>query len=315
MPPAILASLNKATGRKPATVSFDAAVDAFLLDATVRGLSEHTVASYRKEMKAVRKIFAGIGVDLSDIKSLTDDDYTAFVQASIAAGFQRTTINVRLRTAKIFGNFCVDKKYRMDNPAASVKSLKVRHEVGATFTRSQLKRLMSAPNIATFEGLRDLAVMRTFSDTGIRLSELTHLRTQDVILHERALNIQRTKNRYARRIPMTNRLYAILKAYLQVRGVNEYTDALFITSTDDRLSERTVQFQIKEHARKSGVLDEVQCSPHVFRRTFAKNKIRAGVDIFTLQRLMGHSDIDQLQRYVAVYATDLEDAIEKGVED
>jgi integrase/recombinase XerD len=58
--------------------------------------------------------------------------------------------------------------------------LRKRHEVGATLTKRQLKLLLDAPDVTTFIGLRDLALMLTFAHTGIRLSELTSLRVQDV---------------------------------------------------------------------------------------------------------------------------------------
>lgn len=312
----LLSQINKAAGRtvEEKIVSFDEAVSEYLEHGEIKGLSEFTIKSYQKELKQIRRVFVDSGVDLSDIRQLSERDFTAFVKAQLDAGFAHTTINVRLRTAKLFGNFCVQKKYVDENFASDVSTLKVRHEIGATFTRSQLKRLLDTPDITTFEGVRDLTIMRMFADTGIRLSELASINLQVVSMADRSINLQRTKNRFARRIPLTKRLYSLLSIYLRLRGVNASTDALFITSGDEPINIRTVQYQIREHGRRSGVLSEVQCSPHVFRRTFAKFKIQAGVDIFTLQALMGHSDIGELRNYVAIYSTDLDDAIEKGAE-
>ncbi|MBS4195392.1 tyrosine-type recombinase/integrase [Lederbergia citri] len=311
-----LSQINKAAGRSISEkiISFDGAVADYLEHGEIKGLSEFTVKSYQKELKELRRVFVNNNVDLSDIRALSERDFAAFVKSQLDAGFARTTINVRLRTAKLFGNFCVRKKYTDENFASNVSTLKVRHEIGATFTRAQLKRLLDTPDITTFEGVRDLTIMRMFADTGMRLSELTSINLQDVSMADRSINLQRTKNRYARRIPLTKRLYSLLSIYLRIRGVNGSTDSLFITAGDEPINNRTVQYQIREHGRRSGVLSEVQCSPHVFRRTFAKFKIQAGVDIFTLQALMGHSDIGELRNYVAIYSTDLDDAIEKGAE-
>lgn len=314
--PALLASVGKAAGRTAAeiTVTFDEAVEAFIENSVIKGLSPDTTASYAKELKQLRRVFGEQGVSLDDIRSLTEDDFTAFVLAQLERNLGRRTINTRLRTAKIFGNYCVRKGYIDINVAAGVDVLKVRHEVGATFTKSQLKRLLDVPNISTFEGLRDLAVMIMLADTGVRISELAAIKVGDVVFSERSVNIQRTKNRYARRIPLTKRLQAVLKAYVTTRGVNDETDVLFITAMDAPLNTRSIQYQIHKHGKDAGLLAEVQCSPHVFRRTFAKNKIRAGVDVFTLQAYMGHSDINELRKYVAIYSTDLDANIERGVE-
>lgn len=314
--PALLASVGKAAGRitEESTVTFDEAVEAFIENSVIKGLSPDTTASYAKELKQLRRVFGEQGVSLDDIRSLTEDDFTAFVLAQLERNLGRRTINTRLRTAKIFGNYCVRKGYIDINVAAGVDVLKVRHEVGATFTKSQLKRLLDVPNISTFEGLRDLAVMIMLADTGVRISELAAIKVGDVVFSERSVNIQRTKNRYARRIPLTKRLQAVLKAYVTTRGVNGETDVLFITAMDAPLNTRSIQYQIHKHGKDAGLLAEVQCSPHVFRRTFAKNKIRAGVDVFTLQAYMGHSDINELRKYVAIYSADLDANIERGVE-
>ena len=311
----IFESLKTAIGQPVNTIiSYDAAVADFIEYTAIKGLSKHTATSYAKELNQLRKSFVEQGVDLSDIRELIESDYEEFIRLQIDKGYAPSTINIRIRTARIFGNYCIRKGYTTDNPASNVSLLKMRHTVGATFTQAQLKRLLDTPNIATFEGVRDLAIMMTFADTGIRLSELEAIRTTDVIFSDRSINVQRTKNGYARRIPMTKRLQTVLRAYMKLRGLDERTPALFITIDDKPLNARSIQYQIREHGRRSGVLEDVQCSPHVFRRTFAKFKVQAGVDIFTLQQLMGHSDISELRKYVAIYSSDLDAAIEKGIE-
>lgn len=313
---ALLSKINKAAGRavENPSVSFDEAVSEFLDFATMRGLSEHTIKSYDKELKRLRTFLLESEIAMDDIKELNVSHFEEFVRNLIERGFAKTTINLRLRTAKIFGNFCVRRGLIDYNHAGDIQTLKVRKQIGDTFTQTQLKRILAAPDISTFEGLRDLTIMTMFADTGIRLSELAAITVQDVILSDRSINLQRTKNRYARRVPLTKRLRAILKVYMRVRGVPDNTDALFITAGESPLAHGSIQYQIRSHGKESGVIKEVQCSPHVFRRTFAKFKISAGVDVFTLQALMGHSDISELRNYVAIYSTDLDAAIEKGIE-
>ena len=308
--------INRAVGRedKVSAVSFVDAIDTFINNGEIKGLSERTLFTYNHELKRLNLHFIKNGVDTSDILNIRESHYEQFVTDLLKAGYARTTIGMRLQTAKILGNFCVRKGYIPKNYAAEVPSLKVRKKVGDTFTKSQLKRILASPDVTTFEGLRDLTMMLVFSDTGIRLSELQAIKIKDIVFSDNALNVQRTKNGYARRIPLTKRLGDVLRLYLQVRGVEDANDLLFVKSDNTGISQVTIQFQIREHGRRSGVIKQVQCSPHVFRRTFAKFKIQAGVDIFTLQALMGHSDIGELRNYVAVYSTDLDAAIEKGID-
>lgn len=173
---------------------------------------------------------------------------------------------------------------------------------------------MNAPDITQFVGLRDLAIMLTFAHVGLRLKELCSLKVQDIRFEGHGeVIIQQAKNRYGRRIPMTNRLKTVLKAYWEERGTLE-NDSLFVSVENAPISSRTVQERLKHYGVISKVEKDVPVSPHAFRRTFCRLKVEAGVNLFVLQRLTGHSDLEMLQKYVQIYGTDLEQAIEKGFE-
>jgi integrase/recombinase XerD len=156
--------------------------------------------------------------------------------------------------------------------------------------------------------------MLTFAHTGIRLTELTSLRLKDVSFDGKgAINVQHAKNRYARRIPLTKRLRAILKAYIQERGVIGYRHVIY-KRREPPIGPRSIQDRLRHYGKITGVGNEVTVSPHAFRRTFCRLKFEAGTNIFVLQRLSGHQLLEILRRYVEIYGKDLEDAIEKGFE-
>lgn len=280
------------------------AVEGFLQGCRNRGLSEFTVSSYDKELKAFRR---WIPEDV--FAKITAEDINGFVESQIAEGYATTTINTRITTVKTFFRYCVKLKWIASSPAEDISLLRMRHIVGATFTKSQAAKIIAQPDLSTFTGLRDYAILLTFLHTGVRLSELGAINVQDVSLAERAINVQRTKNRYARRIPMSKRLREVLTVYMKARGVVDGEDALFLTGNDTRLSVRQIQYQLKKYGDKVGI----SCNPHVFRRTFAKNKIQAGVDVFRVQALMGHSDLEVLKRYYAIFSKDLDEVIEQGL--
>jgi integrase/recombinase XerD len=146
------------------------------------------------------------------------------------------------------------------------------------------------------------------------LTELTSLRVQDVSFDGKgAITVQRAKNGYSRRIPMTRRLKAVLQAYVTERGVIN-TDELFIGIENAPLSGRTIQLRLKDYGKATKVGKEVTVSPHAFRRTFCRLKVEAGVNLFVLQRLTGHHSLEILKRYVEIFGRDLEEAIEQGFE-
>ncbi len=96
--------------------------------------------------------------------------------------------------------------------------------------------------------------------------------------------MQRTKNHYECRMPLTKHLQAALKTDVILRRINDQTVVFFITALDVPSNAWSILYQIRKQRKDVDLLLEGQCSsPHVFQRTSAKNKIRAGVDVCRLQ--------------------------------
>lgn len=266
-------------------------------------------------MKQTRRSFVDIDVPIDDLRQIKTKHIENFIEHQQSLNRAINTINSRIRAGRTFFNFCLKKGYINKNPYDDIQQLRIRHEVGATFSKRQLKKLLDAPDTTTFIGLRDLAIMLTLAHTGIRLTELTSLRVQDVSFDDKgAINIQHAKNRYARRIPLTKRLKVVLKSYITERGVLD-NDSLFITVENQPIGGRSIQDRLRQYGEQTGVSKEVAVSPHAFRRTFCRLKVEAGTNIFILQRLTGHQSLEILKRYVQIYGKDLEKAIEEGFED
>jgi len=308
-------TLESITKEKVTSTNFQNAFSEFLKHCRIKGLSPDTVKYYDKELKQTMRGFAEIEVPLDDIRKINTYHIESFIEYQQSLNRAVSTINSRIRAGRTFFTFCLRKGYIHKHPYEGIQQLKIRHEVGATFTKRQLKRLLDAPDISTFIGLRDLAIMLTFAHTGMRLTELTSLRIQDVSFDDKgAINIQHAKNRYARRIPLTRRLKVVLKSYMTERGVLD-NDSLFITVENQPMGGRSIQDRLRQYGLQTGVSKEVSVSPHAFRRTFCRLKVEAGTNLFVLQRMTGHQSLEILKRYVQIYGKDLEQAIEQGFED
>ncbi|USK69893.1 tyrosine-type recombinase/integrase [Peribacillus asahii] len=288
------------------------AVAEFIKHCQIKGLSSHTIDFYVKELKQTRRAFAEIDAPLHNLRQFQTHHIEQLIEHHQALGRAVSTINSRLRASRTFFSFCLRKEYVTANPHDGVNQLKARHEVGPTFTKRQLKKLLDAPDLTTFIGLRDLTIMLTLAHTGIRLTELTSLCVQDVSFDGNgSITVQRAKNRYARRIPLRDRLKTVLHAYMEERGVLD-TDTLFISVENKPFHARSIQDRMRHYGMQTGVGKEVAVSPHAFRRTFCRLKVEAGTNIFVLQRLTGHQSLEILRRYVEIYGRDLEEAIEQG---
>jgi integrase/recombinase XerD len=158
-----------------------------------------------------------------------------------------------------------------------------------------------------FVGVRDRAIMLCLLDTGARAREFLSVNLDDVDTIGGEMFIRKTKNKRPRVVFIGKKSRRALRAYLKLR--EDESSALWVTSTGDRLAISSLQGMLDRRGRLAGIDHP---SPHDFRRAFALLMLRAGVDVITLARLMGHSTLDVLKRYLKQNTEDLRIAHEKA---
>jgi len=187
-----------------------------------------------------------------------------------------------------------------------IKPPKLPKQFPYVLNNSQVQALLKAAYHRNFEGIRNYAMILMFLDTGIRRSELINLNLRDIDLASRSLRVIGKGNK--ERIVYLGRVAAkALREWLSKRGFREYDDGTFITRAGDRLKLRYID-KLMERIAKKAKITGVRCSPHTLRHTFATNYIRNGGDPFSLQQLLGHSDIKTVMIYVHMGGTALREA-------
>ena len=167
---------------------------------------------------------------------------------------------------------------------------------------------MAATCNKSFMGLRDRAILLFLLDSGVRARELLALDVEDVDLVGGLVTVRQGKGRKARPVVIGRDARKALRAYLKSR--NDTLPALWVTDNQDgRLHYAGLRVVVMRRAKKAGV-DRPQI--HDFRRAFAINMLRKGVDLATLAELMGHTSIKVLRRYLKYLPEDLQDAHRKG---
>lgn len=177
------------------------------------------------------------------------------------------------------------------------------------YSDTEVERLIKQPDLSkcTFSNLRDWAIVSFFLATGCRLSTATNVRIGDINFREQEILIRKTKNRKQQIIPLSPELERTLKIYLRYRQ-GEKDDFLFCNAYGKYLTKNSITSCIKVYNNSRGVL---KTSIHRFRHTFAKNWIINGGDIFRLQKILGHSTLDMVKEYLALYGNDLKRDYEK----
>ncbi len=159
----------------------------------------------------------------------------------------------------------------------------------------------------TFHGKRDKAILLSLLDTGARAKEFLSVDLDDLNYNTGEILIREGKGGKYRCVFLGKKSRRAVRTYLRAR--KDDSTAMWIVQSGDRLSYWGLRQIVRRRAVKARV---VIPSLHAFRRAFALNMLRAGVDIFSLQKLMGHADLQVLRKYLAQTTEDIAKAHRMG---
>ncbi len=156
--------------------------------------------------------------------------------------------------------------------------------------------------------LRDQAILETLYATGVRCSELTHIKFQDINFDHKTILITGKGNKQ-RVVLFGNKAKEKLLKYIQTERIkdikNHDSEYIFITPTSSRLTDRSLQ-QILQDLSKQLPFRKI-VTPHKLRHSFATHLLNAGMNLRALQELLGHSSLSTTERYTHVTTKDLKE--------
>ncbi len=281
-------------------------VTAYLRDCKARELSAFTVEFYRAQLQTFAEYCKAEGVTL--VMDLTPDLLRGFMLALDTGGRNAGGRHAAYRAVRAFLRWYENEAEpeAWTNPIHKVKPPKVTYEPIKGVPTEDV-RAMLATCADNFTGVRDHALLLCLLDTGARVREFLALNLEDVDFVSGAVDIRKGKGNKSRTVFIGKKSRKALRAYLRVRG--DADPALWVTDEGGRLAVNSLRAVLERRAKLAGV---PFASAHDFRRSFALALLRAGVDVFSIQKLMGHAGLDVLRRYLAQNTEDLRNAHERG---
>ena len=275
-----------------------------------RKASAHTIASYRDTFrlllqfahKRLRKPASRL--NLEDLDAALISAFLDHLQGERGNGSRSR--NLRLTAIRSFFRYA-----SLESPAHSAIIQRVlaipnqRHPRALVgfLTRPEIEALLAAPDRSRWLGRRDHAFLLTAVQTGLRLSEMTALRHEDVSLGTGAHVRCRGKGRKERCTPLTKPTVAVLKAWIQEPG-RANSKILFPSTRGGRLSADGVQHLLARHVAKARKtcpsLRKKRVSPHVLRHAAAMELLQAGVDRAVIALWLGHESVETTQIYLGL---------------
>jgi site-specific recombinase XerD len=215
-----------------------------------------------------------------------------------------STLNRQLRDLWSFLHFLEDQDVPISPSVFRVERLKEKKPLPRYLAEDEYQRLEQQVLAATTNDSREDHLNRAWfyllAHTGVRLGELCDLRLNDVDLSGQRLVVREGKGLRDRVVPLSETACQVLRNYLDVRGEAQ-TDHLLIYRRK-RINDELVQMRL----RRYGAAVEVEVSPHRLRHTLATRLVNAGMDIISLQRLLGHEKLDTTMIYAHVYDVTME---------
>jgi integrase/recombinase XerC len=292
----------------------DPAVEAWLLRlAAERACSPRTIDAYRRDLAQLRGFagergWAGLG----------EADLRRAVAAASRASASPRSIARRLSAWRGFFDWLAERGEVDANPARGVRAPRAGKRLPKALTPDLALSLVEGPGAGTaaasFEALRDAAMLELFYSSGLRLSELTSLDVHYVEedgyrsrswldLREAEVNVL-GKGGKRRTVPVGRAALAALERWLLererwlARHPAAERRALFVSGLGRRLANRTVQQRLKRLAIERGIPADVH--PHVLRHSFASHLLQSSGDLRAVQELLGHANIATTQVYTSL---------------
>ena len=288
---------------------FDDNVKAFIRSRRAANRSPETIRYYREQLKVFRDLLEKQGVSTRLERITSDIIIEYYIEHSLdVKRVTYTTVATGLRAIRAFFNWAVEQGVIAESPMRGVVISNPKTPDIATFSREQIRDILHQPDLETFVGLRDYTIMVVLLETGVRVRELCDININHIRWPDSQIAIL-GKSGHTRLVPFQANTRRVIKRYLKARG-DSFVSALFITHDDGKLSRKAVQDRISKYGRMAGI-ENVRCSPHTFRHTFAKMCVQNGANLFELQKILGHSTLDMVRTYVNLFSTEVVEAHRK----
>jgi integrase/recombinase XerD len=270
-----------------------------------KGLAPNSLEAYRGDLERYSEF-------LRSAPMLPREGLLIYLNSLYRSGLGSRSIARHLTTLRTFYRFQLAEGKIDSDPTEHIQSPKQWQTIPHYLNSEQIERLLGAPDHTKPTGLRDKAMMELLYATGLRVSELCHLRLGDV---ERQMGYVRAtgKGNKQRIIPAGRPALDWIGRYLESARpliLKQKTSPwLFVTARGGCLTRQAFWHALGVHGKTAGIFHDL--SPHVLRHSFATHLLEGGADLRSVQTMLGHADISTTQIYTHVMRSRLRNTIDE----
>ena len=260
-----------------------------------KNLSSETIKKYKYNLITFEKYILNKNINLFDVTQYDIMDF-------LTNYFKDKGVSSKTNSITSINNFYIylvkDKRINI-NPCENIDRPKMKKRLPDVLTVNEVDKLLDIP-LHTKEDYRDKAILEVLYATGIRISELTNLKMQDVDFTNKVVRVF-GKGSKERIVPINKYALKYLGMYLDIRGSflkGKLTDYIFLNSKGEAISRESFGLELNKIVKKQGLNKKV--TPHMLRHSFATHMLNQGADLRSIQELLGHSDISTTTIYTHV---------------
>lgn len=272
--------------------------DEFIFHCECRKLSPKTIKNYGKQIDYLLN-FLETEKSVRHIEDVEQKQIKAFLLNMSKAGRKANYVNDLLKVYKVFFRYAYEEEYTETLLTAKIQNVKKSKVLIRTFTEQELKRMTNFYQGYDYLTIRNKVIMLFLIDTGIRLSELTELKEEQLKYDYIVIHGKGDKERVVPKSPLLSKwlikYLAVRKSYFAYRVIPQN---IFLSKNGKPLTNTMIDRIVKDAGKGCGVSEDVRVSAHTFRHTYAQFQLKAGVDVYSLSRLLGHENISITQTYL-----------------
>lgn len=266
-------------------------IDQFLDYLKTKEASPHTLRNYKMDLAELEEF-------LATQKTLHRKTLRAYLALLASQNKSKATLARKLSCLRSYFKFLFVHKILDHNPAEDLENPKLDKKIPTFLAYEQIQHLFSLPDTSTLLGFRDRVIMELLYSSGLRVSELTGLNCHDIYSEERLLRIS-GKGKKERIVPITEQALDWIIRYLAHPERQPLdSNAVFLNNRGTRLTARSIDRHFQKYLLASGLSAHI--TPHTIRHTIATHWLENGMDLKTIQSLLGHSALTTTTIYTQV---------------
>ena len=270
-----------------------------------KNYSPHTVLAYWNDIVSFES-FNSLHFGQHDIDQANYSQIRSWIVSLVDAHVSNVSVNRKMASLKAYYKFLLKTKQIEASPLLKHKSLKTPKKIQIPFSEKEVDAvLLFMQNPVGFEAVRDKLIVDLLYTTGMRRTELIHLKLANVNFGSSTIKVLGKRNK-ERIIPILPVINCQFESYLKERtGLENIIDEeyFFLSKKGVKINESFVYRLINSYF--STVSEKVKKSPHILRHTFATHLLNNGADLNSVKELLGHSSLASTQVYTHNSLTEL----------